>query len=248
VISSGIYLLVGCPKGHALISTSSGGSFSQEAQHCSACGSNQYIVNTNSSLISCLPCPAGAECDGSDLKAKVQGSVWTVSNLTGQYVLTSCPPGYELLNTVGSIFSYAAQQCNICPTKFYCPGAASSRLPCPEGSFSPSGSSVIGACADVVLVEVVIELPLSVVSFDSSKQRELVAALANTCEVAIDHVIIISFIPFRRSANASIKVQSIIKRADIPVNDSLCRLQLRWRHKMLHQQKLQVKISRKKHF
>jgi hypothetical protein len=211
LVSSGIYLLVGCPRGHALISSRDGVTFSQEAQHCSACGSNQYIVNTNSSLFSCQQCPAGAACDGSDLKASVQGSVWMISNLTGQYVLTSCPPGYELFNSAGGVFSHAVQQCNICPAKFYCPGAASSRLPCPEGGFSPSGSTVIGACADVVLVEASISLPLSVTDFDSSRQRGFVTALALTCEVAVDHVSITSIQPSRRAADALIKVQSLVK-------------------------------------
>jgi hypothetical protein len=141
----------------------------------------------------------------------VQGSVWTVSNLTGQYVLSSCPPGYELFNTAGGVFSYAVQQCNLCPIKFYCPGSASSRLPCPEGSFSPSGSSAISACVAVVVVEAVVALPLSEVEFDSSKQRGLVTALAYTCAVREDHVTITSISPSRRLLETSIKVQSLRK-------------------------------------
>ncbi len=214
IVSSGFYLLVGCPRGHALISSSSGRSFAQEAQTCSACGSNQYIINTNSSLFSCQPCPAGAECDSSDLKARVQGSVWTVSNETGQYVLVSCPPGYELLNTAGKVFSYAVQQCNTCPIRFYCPGGASPRLPCPEGGFSPSGSSAVSACAAVVMLEVVVSLPLSVVDFDSSKQRGIVAALAYTCQVPVDHVTVTSISTARRNADASVQVKSLMKGAE----------------------------------
>ena len=210
MVSSGIYLLVGCPKGHALVSSNSGILFAQEAQRCSACGSNQYITNTNSSLFPCQPCPAGAVCDGSDLKARVEGSSWIVSNLTGQYVLTSCPPGYELLNTAGGVFSHAVQQCNTCPTRFYCPGGASSRLPCPEGRFSPIGSSAVGACEVVVVVEAVVALPLSMAEFDSPKQRGLITAMAYTCEVSVDHVTITSISPLRRSAEASIKVQASI--------------------------------------
>mmetsp|Transcript_4921 Transcript_4921/g.10911 ORF Transcript_4921/g.10911 Transcript_4921/m.10911 type:complete len:912 (+) Transcript_4921:5124-7859(+) len=214
VVSAGIYLLVGCPKGHALISSIDGISFSQEAQRCSACGSNQYITSTNNSLFSCQPCPAGAVCDGSDLKARVQGSVWVVSNLTGQYVLVRCPPGYELLNTAGGVLSYAVQQCSICPTKFYCPGAASSRLPCPEGSFSPSGSGALRACVAVVLVEVVVALPLSSLDFDSSKQGGFVAALAYTCEVPVDHVTITSISQSRQRAENSITVATEVATKD----------------------------------
>jgi hypothetical protein len=210
VISSGIYRLVGCPKGHALVASSDGISFSQEAQRCSPCGGNQYITNTNSSITSCQPCPAGAECDGSDLKGKVQKSVWMVSNQTGQYILVSCPPGYDLLNTAGGIFSYAAQQCTICPTKFYCPGAAPNRLPCPEGKFSTPGSSTIDSCVNMVLVDVVIALPLSVSDFDSPKQHGLVTAVAYTCGVPVDHVSIISITPSRRTAGASVQVQPLM--------------------------------------
>jgi hypothetical protein len=153
-------------------------------------------------------------CDGSDLKAKVQGSVWMVSNLTGQYVLTSCPPGYELLNTAGGSFSYAAQQCNVCPIKFYCPGAAFSRLPCPEGSFSPSGSNSISSCVAVVLLEAVVALPLLEVEFDSARQRGLVTALANTCEVPEDHVTITSISQSLRKMEMFIKVQLQTKSSD----------------------------------
>jgi hypothetical protein len=206
VVSFGIYLLVGCPRGHALISSSDGVSFSQGAQRCVACGNNQYIINTNNSLFSCQPCPAGAECDGSDLKAKVQGSIWLVSNLTNQYVLDSCPPGYELQNTVGGVFSYAVQQCQTCPTRYFCPGAAASRLPCPGAGFSPSGSSSVGSCAAVVFVESVAAIPMSVADFDASKKSGLITAFALACSVPIDHVAITSVNPSRRRSKVSIQV------------------------------------------
>ena len=211
VISSSIFLLISCPKGYELISSSNGISFSQEAQRCRACGSNQYIINTNTSLFSCQPCPAGAVCDGSDLIGRVQGSIWVASNLTGQYQLKSCPPGYEQLNTAGGVFSYAVQQCSICPTSFYCPGAASTRLPCPEGGYSSSGSSAVGACVAVVLVEAVVALPMSIAEFDHSKQRGFVTAVAYTCGVPVDHVSITSISPTRRAAEASIKVLCLLQ-------------------------------------
>jgi hypothetical protein len=206
VVSSGIYLLVACSKGHALVSSSDGVSFLQGAQRCIACGKNQYIINTNNSLFSCQPCPAGAECDGSDLKAKVQGSIWSVSNSTKQYVLDSCPPGYELQNLVGGVFSYAVQQCEICPTRFFCPGAAASRLPCPGSSFSPPGSSTVGSCADVVIVESVVAILMAVADFDASKKRAFVSTFALACGIPGDHVVITSITSSHQRSEVSIQV------------------------------------------
>ena len=140
------------------------------------------------------------------MKAKVQGSIWFVSNLTNQYVLDSCPPGYELQNTVGGVFSYAVQQCQTCPARFFCPGAAASRLPCPGAGFSPSGSRTVGSCAAVVYVESVVVIPMSLADFDASEERGLVTAFALACEVPVDHVAITSVSPFHQRSEVSIQV------------------------------------------
>jgi hypothetical protein len=208
VIRSGIYHLVSCPKGHELLSSSDGVSFSQRAQRCVACGKDQYIINTSSSLFRCQPCPAGAECNSSDLKSKVQGATWAVSGTKGQYILESCPPGYELQNTVEGVFSYAIQQCQTCSARYYCPGAAASRLPCPEARFSPSGASTADECADVVFVETVVVISMSVADFDPLKRRALVTAFAVACEVPVDHVEITSFVPTPTKSEESIQVQA----------------------------------------
>ena len=189
--------MVGCPPGHALVSsfTASGSgrnAFAQEAQRCVQCATDQYILDPNSSLVSCQPCPIGATCDGITLHAKVQGSVWMAMNTTGQYVLASCPPGYELLNSVGGIFSYTVQQCSLCPPSFYCSGASVGKLSCPGGSFSPAGSSAIGACTPAVLVSAVISLPISAPEFDTGLQIGFRNALAYTCGMAVDRVVITS--------------------------------------------------------
>ena len=212
ISSSGIYLLVSCPKGHALVSSRDGVSFSQGAQRCDACSKDQYIINTNSSLFTCQACPAGAECDGSDLKPKIPGSMWFVSNLTDQYVLESCPPGYEIQNTVGGIFSFAVQQCQICPARYFCLGASASRLPCPGQGFSSPGSSAVGSCATVVFVETVVAVPLSITGFDVSKQRALVTAIALVCEVPVDHVTITSIIPSLQRSEVFCQVRSVAKK------------------------------------
>ena len=212
-VSGGVYLLVGCPPGYALVSSFASvgtgqGVFAQDAQGCVKCDSNEYILNTNSSLYTCQPCPIGATCNGFTLQPKVAGSSWLAKNSTGQYVLISCPPGYELLNTVGGVFSFTAQQCSLCPSSFYCLGAASGALPCPSGSFSPAGSSSNGACAVAVLVQAIIALPIAASAFDDKLQLGFRNALAFTCQVAVNYVTItsISSLSSRRITTNSIQV------------------------------------------
>jgi hypothetical protein len=211
-LSDGFYLLVGCPRGHALVSSFSGngyGVFSQEAQRCVQCNTNEYILDTNSSLVTCKPCPVGATCDGSNLHPKVPGSVWALKNSTSQYILAACPPGYDLLNTAGGVFSFTAQQCSLCPPRYYCSGVASGRLSCPGGTFSPAGSSAAIACTAAVLVEIILSLAISLQDFDPSLQLGYRNALAYTCQVAVDHIVItsISVSNSLRSITSSIQVK-----------------------------------------
>jgi hypothetical protein len=194
-VSAGFYLLVGCPPKHALVSSFADGGkgvFSQEAQRCTQCSTNEYILDTNNSLVSCQPCPVGATCDGPTLQPKVPGSIWEARLVTGQYILVSCPPGYELINTDGGVFSFTAQQCSLCPPRFYCSGAATGRQSCPRGSFSPAGSSTASACVSAILVEAILALAISVQAFGPSLQLGFRNALASTCQLAVDHIVITS--------------------------------------------------------
>jgi hypothetical protein len=172
------------------------------------CSPNEYILDTNSSLVPCQPCPVGATCDGANLISKIPGAVWEARNRKSQYILISCPPGYELINTAGGIFSFTAQQCSLCPPRFYCSGAATGKNSCPGGTFSPAGSSAASACAAAVLVEAILSLAMSVQGFDPSLQLSFRHALAFTCQVAVDHIVItsISAANSRRSPAASIQV------------------------------------------
>ena len=95
VVSEGMYILVGCPPGHALLNAVEG-RFSQDVQQCVACQTGQYVLNPNSSIFSCRACPTGAICDGSGLKGAVAGSLWEANASTGVYMLVSCPAGYAL--------------------------------------------------------------------------------------------------------------------------------------------------------
>ncbi len=210
-LSDGFYLLVGCPPGNALVSSFKGGgngAFSQEAQRCMQCSADEYILNTNNSLVTCQPCPVGATCDGSNLRSKVPGSVWEAKNITSQYILVSCPPGYELVNTAGGVFSFTAQQCSLCPPRSYCSGLATGRHSCPGGTFSPAGSSAASACAPAVLVETILSLAISLQDFGPSLQLSFRSALAFTCQVAVDRIVInsISASNSRRNPSASIQV------------------------------------------
>jgi hypothetical protein len=209
VVDTGIYRLIGCPPGHALVSSLDGNSFTQEAQRCEKCGIDHYITNTNSSLVVCQPCPAGATCDGSELRPRVAESIWQISNLSGQYILVSCPPGFELYNKAGDSFSHAVQQCNLCPSKYYCPGGSAIRLPCPDGRFSPVGSSAAAKCSTVVILEAVVALAMSMTDFDEKGKLSFLTVLAYTCEVAIDYVMITSINPAHRTTASSIEVVAL---------------------------------------
>ena len=114
----GVFQLVGCPPGSALVN-SIDGVFSLDLQRCivhvnisasflnfgvlivarcTPCGSSMYILNSNSSNFGCQLCPAGATCNGQSLVGSVVGSIWAADWSTGIYLLTSCPPGFHLIN------------------------------------------------------------------------------------------------------------------------------------------------------
>ncbi len=65
---------------------------------CIQCESNTYIIDSNSSVFGCQQCPVGAACNGQLLAGMVSGSIWVIEWSAGIYRLTSCPPGFELIN------------------------------------------------------------------------------------------------------------------------------------------------------
>ena len=170
-IAGGIYKLISCPPGFQLINLI-GGRFSHDIQQCLACGKNQYILNSNKSAYSCQDCPSGARCDGSRLYGLVQGSTWLADTAKGQYMLTSCPPGYELLA--------AAQVCSLCPAGYYCFGGSTPSAPCPDSYFAPEGANSSALCLKVVFVGALIAMPLTRDKFlpISASFKEAVAAAA----------------------------------------------------------------------
>ena len=202
VIENGMYKLISCPPGHQLVN-SIYGVFSHDAQDCRACKASEYILNPNSSSVSCQACPTGATCNGISLTGLVAGSEWKCDVVSGLCSLASCPPGYMLQQT-----SQLAQQCSICPASYYCVGGASASAQCPSGTFAPAGSNSSMACMSAVFISVVISLPVTKDQFSAEMQNPFQAALASAGGVTQEFVTIISVTPSRRSG--SIQVSSTI--------------------------------------
>ena len=102
----------------------------QSTRRACACDVEFYLIITNKGAagesLSCQACPKGAQCANgecalrntnltcSDGKSKVIGE-WVIDSATGQYMLTSCPAGYEL-RTADEQGSADLQQCFKCPS------------------------------------------------------------------------------------------------------------------------------------
>ena len=186
-IFQGKYILLHCPVGYQLVN-SIGGTFLHDAQRCAPCPIDSYIFDSNNSKLSCQPCPIGATCNGGSLKGLVEGSVWVGNEETGLYTLSSCPAGYEIVETV----TQYGQQCLFCPASSFCEGGTAAAIPCPQGTFSTPGSNSSVACKPVVFVTVDISLPLSLPDFESN-QDKFVRALSAAAGVAIGNVVVTSF-------------------------------------------------------
>ncbi len=199
--SAGQYRLTRCPAGYRLQATDSiTNLFSFVSQHCMACGADQYIVDTVNPNVNCQPCPVGATCNGSSLRGLVNGSLWEVDPISGQYVLQACPAAYEFVNLGPSgVFSHVAQQCRLCAPGYYCPGGISSAIQCPAGNYAPRGSPSVSSCRSAVFVSIGATMPLLKVQFTVEKQQTYVSALAQTVKVAPDDVTITSITQNRRA-------------------------------------------------
>ena len=206
VVDGGMYRLLSCPPGYQLFNMI-GGQFSQDVQQCIACSKDQYIINPNSSAFSCQTCPSGASCDGSNLFGLVPGSVWVVDIATGRYVLTSCPPGYEIARQ--------AQECSFCAPGYYCLGGAETAQPCPLGYFSKKGANSSSSCTPTSLISMVVSLPMSKGNFTSEVENKFVTALSWTADVATDSIVVNSVNEQRRSKSASILIDCQIAAKDL---------------------------------
>ena len=131
-------------------------------------------------------------------------------------MLESCPPGFELLNTVGSSseFSQANQECSLCPAMFYCIGGLARRSACPPFTFSKSGSNVSSACIFVDFLEVTVLLPMRQTDFTLEKKALFAQALAASCKISQDLVQVLRVDSSRRAFGNSIIINSDIAAAD----------------------------------
>jgi hypothetical protein len=78
-------------QGHQFIGSSDELHVDPVSQQCLPCKAQQYIIDSNNPLIVCQECPIGAICDGSSLRGRVSGSVWTPDNRSGTFILRYCP-------------------------------------------------------------------------------------------------------------------------------------------------------------
>ena len=139
-----------CPSGFVLVlehlksnSTQSG---STQSGYCSKCPFGSYSVNPlagTPQTPSCLKCPVNAKCNGGDQVEFTTGT-WIISN--GMYVLTSCPDGHQLVNSVNGKFSHDVQACVLCRNNQYILNPNISKYvcqDCPVGA-SCNGDTLLG--------------------------------------------------------------------------------------------------------
>ena len=167
-----------CPPGYVLVLDGSNVNTPRPGR-CSFCNPGTYSVSPlyspTDSDPACLNCPVGGNCSNGGNQVSFALGTWAVSS--GIFRLLSCPPGFELLNSIGGVFSQDAQQCITCPAAYYCYGTASP-IPCPAGSFSPPGSNSSSACTFAVIVQISVLLPESKSEFGADNQIRFVRAIA----------------------------------------------------------------------
>jgi len=98
-----------CPPGYILALESADSSGARRGS-CTRCGISQYSVSPlagpTSGSPSCFNCPPSAECKGGDEITFSRGR-WVIAN--GMYMLVGCPRGYQLVNSIGGVFSHDVQ-------------------------------------------------------------------------------------------------------------------------------------------
>ena len=199
---------------------------------CTFCKAGTYSVSPLAHLPgavpetpTCLNCPVGGDCNKGGADVEFRLGTWTV--VDGIYILKSCPPGYQLLNSTSGTsqetFSYDVQQCtclpgyellldqtcSVCPSNYFCLGGSSGRQSCPDGSFSAPGAATSAMCVSVVFVQVIAELPVSQNNFTTYMQLRFQLALALTACVPIEKVVVIA-VQSRRNTAAFLRVNSEI--------------------------------------
>jgi hypothetical protein len=111
-----------CPPGFVLVLDENRPGSNQTARQgaCTLCASGTYSVSPlagpTASTPACFNCFSSAACSGGYIVTFKLG-FWVVSG--GMYRLVGCPPGHELVNSIGGAFSHDVQGCISCPSKSY---------------------------------------------------------------------------------------------------------------------------------
>lgn len=120
-----------CPVGYILILDKS------RKGSCSECGAGTYSVNPLAGIQtqpSCFSCPLNGVCNDGTLVQPPLG-VWMIDS--GFFKLTSCPTGYQLINSNAfGVFSRDVQTCHPCSNNQYILNSNLSNFtcqPCPKG-------------------------------------------------------------------------------------------------------------------
>ncbi len=215
----GQYFLVSCPPGFEMVTYNGVDSvFAHMNQQCSKCSNNQFILNSSSSNHHCEECPIGASCDGSSLIGLVPGSIWRPDMSLGQYVLISCPPGYEISSSTGvdTYFSYLNQQCLLCKAGWYCLGGIDSGILCRSGTFSLPGANSTSACTNAIFVQLNLLLPMRKSNF-IGKLTDFMRCLAVTVQTLEYNILVDEIIPM--SSRRGTEADAIEVRCRIATKD-----------------------------
>ena len=129
-----------CPSGYILVPDHDGEEVGLAS--CSLCGEGTYSIDplahasdTSDETPSCVACPSGGDCSVGTHVFFAVGD-WVVRG--GIYILVSCPPGHQLINSTSGTstgtFSNRDQQCRACLQGEYIIDPDTNECnPCPPG-------------------------------------------------------------------------------------------------------------------
>jgi hypothetical protein len=78
----------------------------------------------------------------------------------------------------------------MCPASSFCLGGVTQRQSCPVGTFAPEGSTKVESCKPAAFLALSVELPFSPVEFSVERRSAFRDAIAYTCGVAKESVVV----------------------------------------------------------
>ena len=91
----------------------------------------------------CVPLELSTKAEAAPARNSDDEHVWEYSHLLNTFVLTTCPAGFQLVNSSNGVFNPTLQRCNPCGPTFYIIDRASSCQKCPKGATCPDGAQFI---------------------------------------------------------------------------------------------------------